>query len=73
MLNRETCKGDNIGPAFAQNRLQKMCCCNESVDGLSARAVCGVGLVRSDTGIVCSNPALGMDVCPRISVICCPV
>jgi hypothetical protein len=24
-------------------------------------------------GIVVSNPAQGMDVCPRLSVLCCPV
>jgi hypothetical protein len=28
---------------------------------------------RSNTGIVISNPARGMDVCPRFSVFCCPV
>jgi hypothetical protein len=28
---------------------------------------------RSNTGIVVSNPARGMDVCPRFSVLCCPV
>jgi hypothetical protein len=26
-----------------------------------------------NTGIVVSNPARGMDVCPRFSVLCCPV
>jgi hypothetical protein len=28
---------------------------------------------RSDNGIVSSNPARGMDVCSRFSVLCCPV
>jgi hypothetical protein len=28
---------------------------------------------RSNTGIVGSNPARGIDVCPRVSVLCCPV
>jgi hypothetical protein len=28
---------------------------------------------RSNTGIVGSNSARGMDVCPRFSVLCCPV
>jgi hypothetical protein len=28
---------------------------------------------RSNTGIAGSNPAPGMDVCPRFSVLCCPV
>jgi hypothetical protein len=28
---------------------------------------------RSNTGIVFSNPARGMDMCPRSSVFCCPV
>jgi hypothetical protein len=28
---------------------------------------------RSNTVIVGSNPAQGMDVCPRFSVLCCPV
>jgi hypothetical protein len=34
-----------------------------------ARTVFG----RSNTGIVGSNPARGMDVCPRFSVLCFPV
>jgi hypothetical protein len=37
------------------------------------RAVWGVGLCRLVAGIVGSNPAQGMDVCPRLSVLCCPV
>jgi hypothetical protein len=28
---------------------------------------------RSNIGITGSNPARGMDVCPRVSVLCCPV
>jgi hypothetical protein len=28
---------------------------------------------RLVAGIVGSNPAQGMDVCPRLSVLCCPV
>jgi hypothetical protein len=31
------------------------------------------GLYPSNTGIVCSNPTEGMDVCLRFSVCCCPV
>jgi hypothetical protein len=40
---------------------------------LSGRAVWGVGLGRLDTGIAGSNPAHGMDICPRLFVACCPV
>jgi hypothetical protein len=32
-----------------------------------------VGLGRLVAEIVGSNPAQGMDVCPRLSVLCCPV
>jgi hypothetical protein len=28
---------------------------------------------RSNTGIAGSNPARVMDLCPRFSVLCCPV
>jgi hypothetical protein len=28
---------------------------------------------RLNTGIVGSNPARGMEICPRFSVLCCPV
>jgi len=28
---------------------------------------------HSNAGIVNSNPARGMDMCPRLSVLCCPV
>jgi hypothetical protein len=41
--------------------------------GHSGRAVWGVGLGRLIAGIVGSNPAQGMDVCPRLFVLCCPV
>jgi hypothetical protein len=41
--------------------------------GHSGRAVWGVGRGRLVAGIVGSNPAQGMDVCPRLSVLCCPV
>jgi hypothetical protein len=35
----------------------------------SGRVAWGVGVDRSDTGIVGSNPAQGMDVCRRLSVL----
>jgi hypothetical protein len=41
--------------------------------GHSGRAVWGVGLGRLVAGIMGSNPAQGMDVCPRLSVLCGPV
>jgi hypothetical protein len=41
--------------------------------GHSGRAVWCVGLGRLVAGIVGSNPAQGMDVYPRLSVLCCPV
>jgi hypothetical protein len=28
---------------------------------------------RSNTGVVGSNPTRGTDVCPRFSLLCCPV
>jgi hypothetical protein len=31
------------------------------------------GYDRLNIGIAGSNPAWGMDVCPRVSVLCCPV
>jgi hypothetical protein len=43
------------------------------VAGSSGRAVWGVGFDCSDTGIVGSNSARGMNDCPRLSVLCCPV
>jgi hypothetical protein len=43
------------------------------VAGHSGCAVWGVGFDRLDTGIVCSNPAQDMDICPRLYVLCCPV
>jgi hypothetical protein len=39
----------------------------------SGRAVWGVGLGRLVAGIVGSNPAQDMDVCPRLSMLFCPV
>jgi hypothetical protein len=44
-----------------------------SLVGHSGRAVWGVGLGRLVAGIVGSNPAQGMDVYSRLSVLCCPV
>jgi hypothetical protein len=41
--------------------------------GHSGRAVWDVGLGRLVAEIRGSNPAQGMDVCPRLSVLCCPV
>jgi hypothetical protein len=46
---------------------------NDSTAGHSGRAIWGVGLGWLVAGIVGSNPAQGMDVCPRLSVLCCPV
>jgi hypothetical protein len=40
---------------------------------LAARSKARNVFVRSNTGIVGSNPARGTDVCPRFSVLCCPV
>jgi hypothetical protein len=37
--------------------------------GLNSRAVCD----RLNIGIAGLSPAWGMDVCPRVSVLCCPV
>jgi hypothetical protein len=37
------------------------------------RGRASVGLDRSDSGIVGSNPAQNMDVCLRLSVLCCSV
>jgi hypothetical protein len=43
------------------------------IAGHSGRAVWGVGLSLLVAGIVGLNPAQDMDVCPRLSVLCCPV
>jgi hypothetical protein len=43
------------------------------IAGHSGRAVWGVGLGLLVAAIVGSNPAQGMVVCPRLSVLCCPV
>lgn len=40
--------------------------------GHSDRAISGVGLVLLGTGTAGSNPPQDMDVCLRISVLCCP-
>lgn len=37
------------------------------------KTVWGVGLDRSDTEILGSNPTQGMDIRPYLSVLCCPV
>jgi hypothetical protein len=37
------------------------------------RSKAGTVYDRLNIGITGSNPAWGMDVCPRISVLCCPV
>jgi hypothetical protein len=47
--------------------------CTDSIAGHSGREVSGAGLGRLVAGIVGSNPSQGMDVCPRLSVLCCPV
>jgi hypothetical protein len=39
----------------------------------SSHVVWGVVLDHSNAGIVGSNPAQGMDICLRLSVLCCPV
>jgi hypothetical protein len=43
------------------------------IAGHSGRAVWGVGLDRLVAGILGSNPARGMDVCQRLSVLYRPV
>jgi hypothetical protein len=47
--------------------------CGKIFAGHSGRAVWGVGLGRLVAGIVGSNPAQGMDVCLRLSMLCCSV
>jgi hypothetical protein len=37
------------------------------------RSKAGTVYDRSNIGIAGSNPGSGMDVCPRVSVLCCPV
>jgi hypothetical protein len=41
--------------------------------GHSGRAAWGLGLGQLVAGIVGLNPAQYMDVCPHLSVLCCPV
>jgi len=40
---------------------------------MAARSKASTVFDRSNTGIVGLNPAQGMDVCPRFSVLSCPV
>jgi hypothetical protein len=40
---------------------------------MAARSKARTDFYRSNTGIVGSNPARGMDVCSHFSVLCCPV
>jgi hypothetical protein len=40
---------------------------------MAARSEAGTIFGLSSTGIAGSNPTRGMDVCPRLSVLCCPV
>jgi hypothetical protein len=40
---------------------------------MAARSEARTVFGSSNTGIVGSNPIRAMDVCPRFSVLCCPV
>jgi hypothetical protein len=40
---------------------------------IAERSKAGTVYDRSNVGIASSNPASGMDVCPRVSVLRCPV
>jgi hypothetical protein len=40
---------------------------------MAARSKASTVFGRSNIGIAVSNPARGMDVCLRFSVLCCPV
>jgi hypothetical protein len=40
---------------------------------MAARSKARTVFNHSNTGILDSNPARGMDLCPRFSVLCCPV
>jgi hypothetical protein len=40
---------------------------------ISERSKAGTVYDPSNIGIAGSNPPWGMDVCPRVSVLCCPV
>jgi hypothetical protein len=51
---------------------------NLSIDGrmpvsIAERSKAGTVYDRSNIEIAGSNPTWGMDVCPRVSVLCCPV
>jgi hypothetical protein len=55
------------------NTVSTLSVCNCLCAGSGGLAVWGVGLDRLYDDSVGSNPAQGMDVCPRLSVLCCPV
>jgi hypothetical protein len=40
---------------------------------MAERSKAGTVYDSSNIGIAVSNPASGMNVCPRVSVLCCPV
>jgi hypothetical protein len=40
---------------------------------MAARSKACTAFGRSNIGIAASNPAQGKDMCPRFSVLCCPV
>jgi hypothetical protein len=40
---------------------------------IADRSKAGTVYDRLNIGVTGSNPAWGMDVCPRVSVLCCPV
>jgi hypothetical protein len=40
---------------------------------MAERSEAGTVYDHSNIGITGSNPASGMDVCPHVSVLCCPV
>jgi hypothetical protein len=40
---------------------------------IAERSKAGTVYDRSNIGTAGPNPAWGMDVCPRVSVLCCPV
>jgi hypothetical protein len=40
---------------------------------IAERSEASTAFGRSNVEIAGSNPARGMDVCPRVSVLCCPV
>jgi hypothetical protein len=48
-------------------------CYSSGPVSLAARSKARVVLDPSNTGVVGSNPVRGMGLCPRLSVLCCPV